>query len=110
MIEELLRLRFPVDYALDTAATIVPMSVQNTSFILSDKKACTKCKDCRSERESCNEETLKIEVDADETVTIVNFEEYLNQFGNKLDKYKIQRCDYLILDDKIGRASCRERV
>ena len=99
MIEELLRLRFTADYALTTAKVRVPLAVHNKSFTLSDQKACAACKGGRPERMHCNEETLRIKLPKGETVTTVNFEKYLNQFGNKLDRYKIQRCDYLILDD-----------
>lgn len=99
MIEDLLRLRFPADYAFDAANVTVPLSVQSKSFALSDEKACTACKGNRRGREECNEETLRVELAPGEAVTVVNFEEYLGQFGNKLDKYKMQRCDYLILDD-----------
>ena len=99
MIEELLRERFTLDYALNTTEVIVPLTIYCDTFILSDSKTCAECKGSRPGRENCNKETLWIEVAKGETVTTVNFEEYLNQFGDKLDKYKMQRCDYIILDD-----------
>ena len=99
MIEELLRLRFPSDYGLDIEKVNVPLSTQSESFTLSDQKACSECKADRPEREKCDEKTLKIKLATDETVTIVNFEKYLNQFGNRLEKYGTKRCDFLILDD-----------
>ncbi len=99
MIKDLFAKRFVTDYDLKKADVIVPLTLYKESFYLSDQKACRMCNTVRPYKDDCDEENLRVEVKKDEEVTVINFEAFLNQFANALDKYSLKRCDYILVDD-----------
>lgn len=98
MIETLLKEDLPQAYGLTRAHVTLNYSDKTGTFEFGDKVACQNCKQKFPERGGCNEKTMKVDA-ADNTITVVEYEDYMNQFNGK--QYAIGgRCDMMIFDEK----------
>lgn len=77
-----------------TAKTLVsyPCSIKKTDFSLGDPNACMKC----ALLNNCDQIVMNVKTDA--PVAVLEFETFVNQFGDKSDTINGERCDYLLYD------------
>ena len=69
-----------------------PCSIKTSDFSLGDRKACMKC----ALLHNCDQIVMNIETDV--PVAVLEFETFVNQFGDKSDTINGERCDYLLYD------------
>lgn len=96
MIKKLLTRDLPREYGLTRIDIRLLDKVENADFELSDNVACLSCKAKSADKRECNEKILRV-CSSGRTITIVEHEDYLNQF-NGLQIAKNGRCDLLMFD------------
>ena len=96
MIETLLKVDLPHAYGLTRPNVILSYSDKTGTFELGDPVACQRCKQKLSERNGCNEKTMKVDADSN-TITVVEYEDYINQFNGRNYAHG-GRCDSLMFD------------
>ncbi len=96
MIETLLKNELPQAYGLTRPNVTLSYSNKTGTFELGDQVACQNCKQKFPERNGCNEKTLKVDA-AGNTITLVEYEEYMNQFNGK-NYANGGRCDLMMFD------------
>lgn len=91
-MKQLLEKDLPQAYGFTRQNITITTSTLSGTFSLNDR-----CTDCKTKLESlCNQENILIEAKAD--VSLIYFEQYIEQFGDKtLGKGK--KCDYLLIDN-----------
>lgn len=82
MIDALLKHDLPHAYGLQRSNVLLTHRQETGIIELGDQVACKSCKMTFSDRNACNETVIKIDA-ADETITIVNHEDYIKQFNGK---------------------------
>lgn len=97
MIETLLKEDLPQAYGLTRPHVTLSCDSKTGIFELGDQVACRKCKSRWPDRNECNERVMKIDA-TDNTITIVDYEEYMNQFNGK-QYANGGRCDLMMFDD-----------
>jgi hypothetical protein len=90
-IETLLKDKLPHAYGVAILGITLTYKEETGVFELGDKKPCLECK-----KIGCNEKMMKVD-SADNIITVVEYEDYLNQF-KKQDYGKGRRCDYMMFD------------
>lgn len=98
MIETLLKDDLPHAYGLTRPNVTLNYSDKTGTFELGDQVACQNCKQKFPERDGCNEKTMKVDA-ADDTITVVEYEDYMNQFNGK-SYANGGRCDLMMFDAK----------
>ena len=96
MIETLVKVDLPHAYGLTRPNVILSYSDKTGTFELGDPVACQRCKQKFSERNGCNEKTMKVDADSN-TITVVEYEDYINQFNGRNYAHG-GRCDSLMFD------------
>jgi len=96
MIETLLKEDLPQAYGLTRTHVTLDYNYKTGTFELGDQVACQNCKQKFPERNGCNEKTMKVDA-AGSTITLVEYEEYMNQFNGK-NYANGGRCDLLMFD------------
>ncbi len=96
MIETLLKENLPQAYGLTRPTVTLNYNNKSGVFELGDQVACKNCKTRFLERKGCNEKTMKVNA-VDNTITVVEHEEYMNQFNGK-QYAKGGHCDFLMFD------------
>lgn len=96
MIEILLKDVLPHAYDLTRPNVTLSYSNKTGTFELGDQVACQNCKQKFPERTECNEKTMKVDA-ADNTITVVEYEDYINQFNGK-NYANGGHCDLLMFD------------
>lgn len=96
MIETLLKDDLPHAYGLTRPNVTLNYSDKKGTFELGDQVACRNCKQKFPEKNGCNENTMKVDA-ADNTITVVEYEDYINQFNGK-NYANGGRCDLLMFD------------
>ncbi len=96
MIETLLKDDLPHAYGLTRPNVTLSYSNKTGTFELDDQVACHNCKQKFPERNGCNEKTMKVDA-AGNTITLVEYEEYMNQFNGK-NYANGGRCDLMMFD------------
>lgn len=80
MIETILKDELPHAYGLNRPNVTLSYSYKTGAFELGDQVACHNCKQKFPERNWCNEKTMKVDA-AGSTITVVEYEDYMNQFS-----------------------------
>lgn len=96
MIDRLLQVHYPMQYAIDPEKVHVSISKCQGSVELSDVKACTDCLSLRPQRMQCNRVNLRINTSSS-PIDVVDFENYMNQFDHTRAEIR-DRCDYILVD------------
>lgn len=96
MIETLLKENLPRAYGLVRPHVILNYNDETGVFELADQVACRNCKSKFPERNGCNEKTMKVDA-ADNSITIVEYEEYMNQYHGR-QYANGGRCDLMMFD------------
>ena len=96
MIETLLKDDLPHAYGLTRPNVTLSYSDKTGTFELGDQVACHNCKQKFPERNGCNEKTMKVDA-ADNTITVIEYEDYINQFNGK-NYANGGHCDLLMFD------------
>lgn len=96
MIETLLKEDLPQAYGLTRAHVTLNYNYKTETFELGDQVACHSCKQKFPERGGCNEKAMKVDA-AGNTITLVEYEEYINQFNGK-NYANGGRCDLMMFD------------
>ena len=96
MIETLLKDDLPHAYGLTRPNVTLSYSDKTGTFEIGDQDACQNCKQKFPERNWCNEKTMKVDA-AGSTITLVEYEEYMNQFNGRIYANG-GRCDLLMFD------------
>ena len=96
MIETLLKNDLPQAYGLTRSNVTLNYHSETGTFELEDQVACHNCKQKFPDRNGCNERTMKIDA-SDNTITIVEYEDYINQFNGK-NYANGGRCDLMMFD------------
>lgn len=95
MIDNLLKNDLPRAYGIQRPNVQLIYYQRTDAFELGDNVACAQCKENYTNND-CNEKVIKINA-RDYTITIVNHEDYINQFNGK-QFAKGRRCDYMMVD------------
>lgn len=103
MIETLLKNDLPQAYGLTRSNVTLNYHSETGTFELGDQVACQNCKQKFPDRNGCNEKTMKIDT-ADNTITVVEYEDYINQFNGR-NYAKGGRCDLMMFDDDDHKVS-----
>ena len=96
MIETLLKKDLPQAYGITRAHVTLNCYSETGMFELGDQVACQNCKQKFPERNGCNEKTMKINA-TENTITIVEYEDYINQFNGR-NYANGGRCDLMMFD------------
>ena len=96
LIDRLLQVHYPQEYGLDAKKVVVSMATQTGLVEVSDAKACDACQKLRPQRAQCDRVNLRLNTST-HPVSIIDFEEYANQFDDTLAAMK-DRCDYIFVD------------
>jgi len=99
MIETLLKLDLPKAYDINRSFINLSYRKEFGVFEIGDLKPCVECKSCGKypERSNCNEKQLKINAN-NHPITVVEYEQYMNQFNGK--RYAAGgRCDLMMFDE-----------
>lgn len=99
-IGRLLQVNYPNEYGIDANGVNIDMTTQRGMVELSDAKACDDCQELRPQRIACTKVNLRVNT-SDNSIDIVDFEKYANQFDNTAAAMK-DRCDYILVDASIG--------
>ena len=92
-IKDILLNHYPNHVGYTAGAQIIyPCNIKTSDFSLGDSKACMKCAIVNN----CNQIVMNIKTDA--PVAVLEFETFVNQFGNKSVTINGKRCDYLLYD------------
>lgn len=97
MIETLLKDDLPLAYGLNRPTVTLNYSYKTGIFELGDQVACLRCKTSFPERNGCNENTMKVDATYN-TITVVEYEEYMNQFNGR-QYANGGHCDLMMFDD-----------
>lgn len=92
----LLQVHYPQMHGVDSDWVVVDVTTHEGLVELSDSKACNDCQKSRPQRNHCDRINLRVDT-SDNTIEIVNFEKYINQFDNTSAAMK-DRCDYIFVD------------
>ncbi len=96
MIETLLKDDLPHAYGLTRPNVTLSYSDKTGTFEIGDQDACQNCKQKFPERSGCNEKTIKVNATGN-TITVVEYEDYINQFNGRIYANG-GRCDLLMFD------------
>lgn len=96
MIETLLKKDLPQAYGLTRPNVTLNCHSETGMFELGDQVVCQNCKQKFPERNGCNEKTMKINA-AENTITVVEYEDYINQFNGR-NYANGGRCDLMMFD------------